>query len=175
MKSNARIDRRRFLRTAATAVAAVLAAEWWWPWLRRGAPAPAEAVRLIDGGGLAAGQARALTLADTQQAVLVVRLDAASVVAFDRRCPHLGCPVQWSAARGRFECPCHAAAFEARSGHVLQGPPRRGLDPVAIELRGDEVWLRKRGTDLFSSERRTGSLRGAAENKSVPFSEKGVG
>ena len=63
---------------------------------------------------------------------LVVRVSSDAIVAFDRRCPHLGCPVLWSAARSRFECPCHRAAFDARTGAVLFGPPRRGLTPMEI-------------------------------------------
>ena len=55
-----------------------------------------------------------------------------ATIAFDRRCPHLGCPVLWSAERTRFECPCHHAAFDARTGEVLFGPPRRGLAPAIV-------------------------------------------
>jgi Rieske Fe-S protein len=80
---------------------------------------------------LAVGEARALAMPEGIQ-VLAVRLDADTVVAFDRRCPHLGCPVVWAAARARFECPCHRAAFDARTGQVLFGPPRRGLGRVEI-------------------------------------------
>ena len=72
---------------------------------------------------------RRCVAADGREA-LAVRLDADTVVAFDRRCPHLGCPVRWSAERGRFECPCHHAAFDARTGAVLFGPPTRGLTPA---------------------------------------------
>jgi Rieske Fe-S protein len=61
-----------------------------------------------------------------------VRLDDGSLVAYDRRCPHLGCPVLWSAESARFECPCHHATFDARTGSVLFGPPRRGLAPAKI-------------------------------------------
>ncbi len=74
---------------------------------------------------------------------LAVRLDDGALVAFDRRCPHLGCPVVWAAERHRFECPCHHAAFDARTGAVLFGPPKRGLEPASLidspALTGKEI------------------------------------
>lgn len=125
-----RIDRRRFL--CAAGCAAVLVATGEWLAHRAGAVAP-ERVDLprADAEGLAAGEARSVSAPGGGEA-LVVRLDAGTLVAFDRRCPHLGCPVIWAAERGRFECPCHHAAFDARTGAVLFGPPRRGLTPAAI-------------------------------------------
>ena len=124
------LDRRRFLYAAGAAALLTLAGEW----VGRGAapaPAPALAVRLDAADPVAVGEARALADPNGGEA-LVVRLDATTVVAFDRRCPHLGCPVLWAAERGRFECPCHHAAFDAHTGRVLFGPPRRGLAPVTV-------------------------------------------
>jgi nitrite reductase/ring-hydroxylating ferredoxin subunit len=127
VEAERRLDRRRFLCASGAAAIAVLGGEWL---ARRALDAP---VRLAVPAGLPRGEARALTTADGRE-VLAVRLDEATVVAFERRCPHLGCPVVWSATRARFECPCHRAAFEARSGRVLSGPPRRGLRPVVLEV-----------------------------------------
>lgn len=125
-----RIERRRFLYAASGAALLTLAGEWLSRALAAARPRPPE-VRLDALQSLAIGESRAL--ADSSGAeLLVVRLDAATVVGFDRRCPHLGCPVLWSAERGRFECPCHHAAFDARTGAVLFGPPQRGLDAVTI-------------------------------------------
>jgi len=123
------LDRRRFLCAAGSAAVLVAAGEWaaQRAETERRAPGP---VTLPATEQLAVGEASALTASDGVS-VLAVRLDTDLVVAFDRRCPHLGCPVVWAAARGRFECPCHRAAFDARSGRVLFGPPRRGLTPVA--------------------------------------------
>lgn len=125
------LDRRRFLCAAGAAAIAVLGAEW----IARRTPAAPVPARLVlrDAAALAVGDARALETAAGEQA-LAVRLDVATVVAFDRRCPHLGCPVVWDAARGHFECPCHRAVFDARTGRVLAGPPRRGLTPIALEI-----------------------------------------
>lgn len=127
-----RLDRRRFLGTLG--VAAVLATGAGVLARRLAehadtlAPIAADAV-----ADLAPGDARVLARADGE--TLVARLADGNLAAFDRRCPHLGCPVVWAAARGRFECPCHHAAFDARTGRVLFGPPRSGLRPVTIANR----------------------------------------
>jgi len=121
------LDRRRLLKLAGVAAVAALGGERF----AAHEPSPHPAVR-VDALDLPApGTARAVAGAAGRE-ILVARLDAATVVAFDRRCPHLGCPVVWSAEHARFECPCHHAAFDARTGHVLFGPPRRGLAPVAV-------------------------------------------
>lgn len=125
-----RLDRRRFLGVAGCAALLVGAGEWLG---RRVGAAEAPLQVRLDGASLAVGEVRSV-VADGREA-LVVRLDDGEVVAFDRRCPHLGCPVIWAAERRRFECPCHSAAFDARSGDVLFGPPRRGLTPAAVEVR----------------------------------------
>jgi nitrite reductase/ring-hydroxylating ferredoxin subunit len=125
------LDRRRFLCAAGAAAVAVVAGEWL-----AGSPPPSRVpgpVVLRDAASMAVGEARALDTPGGGQAI-AVRIDAATVVAFDRRCPHLGCPVVWSAARARFECPCHQAVFDGRTGRVITGPPRQGLTPVPLEV-----------------------------------------
>ena len=125
------LDRRRFLCGAAAAAALVAGGEWAAG--RSGVEdATPSRVTLPAADPLTIGEARAVTTPDGR-AVLAVRLDADTVVAFDRRCPHLGCPVVWEAAQQQFACPCHRAAFDARTGNVLSGPPRRGLVPIAVE------------------------------------------
>ncbi len=136
------VNRRGFLHTAAATAMLAVTGEWIGRRLSGDTPPPREPLRAADLTQLAPGQAEVLTLWESSRHALLVRPDATSLVAFDRRCPHLGCPVLWSADRGRFECPCHAAAFDARTGRVLYGPPRRGLHPLAVEIRGTEVWLR---------------------------------
>jgi len=125
-----RLDRRRFLRAVGGAAVFTLCGEWAAHAFEEARPHASE-VHLDGGQRLAVGQARALTDAAGGE-VLAVRVDDATVVAFDRRCPHLGCPVLWSAEHARFECPCHRAAFDARTGRVLFGPPRRGLASVKL-------------------------------------------
>ncbi|MEO8604377.1 MAG: Rieske (2Fe-2S) protein, partial [bacterium] len=104
-RAERRLDRRRFLGVAGCAALLVAAGEW-----AAGRDAAiATPLDIALDAPLAVGQARAVLAADGREA-LAVRLDDASVVAFERRCPHLGCPVVWAAERDRFECPCHHAA-----------------------------------------------------------------
>jgi Rieske Fe-S protein len=122
-----RLDRRRFLSISAGAALLAITGEWA---AKRGGADAAPEVGPVDAMSLAAGEARAMAAGTGE--VLVVKLAHGEIVAFDRRCPHLGCPVVWTATRQRFECPCHHAAFDARSGRVLFGPPRRGLTPAIV-------------------------------------------
>jgi quinol---cytochrome c reductase iron-sulfur subunit, bacillus type len=48
-------------------------------------------------------------------------------VAISSRCMHLGCPVRFVQAAGRFICPCHGGVYNFR-GEVDGGPPVRPLD-----------------------------------------------
>ncbi len=126
-----KLDRRRFLCVAGGAAALTVAGEWLGGEVERSRERVLE-VSLDDAPQLDVGQGHAVSDPAGGEA-LVVRLDDTTTVAFDRRCPHLGCPVLWSPERARFECPCHHAAFDAATGRVLFGPPRRGLVPAKLK------------------------------------------
>jgi len=53
---------------------------------------------------------------------------------------HLGCPVRFVEAAGRFICPCHGGVY-GFDGKVDGGPPVRPLDRFYTEVRGNELWL----------------------------------
>jgi Rieske Fe-S protein len=55
------------------------------------------------------------------------------VVAFTRRCPHLGCRLNLDAGAG-FVCPCHGSRFD-RKGQRLEGPAVQNLSMVATVAR----------------------------------------
>jgi nitrite reductase/ring-hydroxylating ferredoxin subunit len=59
--------------------------------------------------------------------------DPNEVAAFTATCPHLGCAVEFDAAKKEYECPCHKSGF-AIDGEKLFGPSRRGLDPLSVKL-----------------------------------------
>jgi nitrite reductase/ring-hydroxylating ferredoxin subunit len=132
--------RRSFLRAALAAGAAALGGELWIA-LRRAEEPAAPQFPVTGAAVLRPGDAIAFSAPRTAISGLLVRLESGEFVAIDRRCPHLGCPVQWSREAAQFECPCHAAAFEGETGKVVKGPPRTGLRRFAVEMRDGEVWV----------------------------------
>jgi Rieske Fe-S protein len=59
-------------------------------------------------------------------------------IALSSRCMHLGCPVRFTAAAGRFICPCHGGVYDFR-GIRTGGPPVRPLDRFYTRVVGEEV------------------------------------
>jgi len=72
--------------------------------------------------------------------VYVVRKGATASV-LSGSCPHLGCPVDYDAARQEFQCPCHRSVF-ALDGARLSGPAPRGLDPLQSAVQDGELRCR---------------------------------
>jgi Rieske Fe-S protein len=72
-------------------------------------------------------------LEDTGPWMLFVRRDGDGAVALDQRCPHLGCPVRWTAPSEKFICPCHGGVFDDR-GKPLGGPPKKALHRRAARV-----------------------------------------
>jgi Rieske Fe-S protein len=59
-------------------------------------------------------------------------------IAISSRCMHLGCPVRFTAAAGRFICPCHGGVYDFR-GMRTGGPPVRPLDRFYTRLNNGAV------------------------------------
>ena len=66
------------------------------------------------------------------------RLDDGGFIAVSSKCTHLGCIIQFNADHDRFECPCHASAFE-KNGGVIMSPATRALDYYPIAFKNDKV------------------------------------
>jgi cytochrome b6-f complex iron-sulfur subunit len=68
----------------------------------------------------------------------LARLEDGGFLALHRECTHLGCTVPWSAAEGRFVCPCHASTFDI-TGQVLGPPAPRPLDLLTVRIENGIV------------------------------------
>lgn len=75
-------------------------------------------------------------------AVYLRRTDKDKVVAFNSRCPHLGCAVDYQPAEKSYFCPCHTSTFSL-DGEKKNKIPPRNLDELDVQIRnGTEVWLK---------------------------------
>ena len=77
-------------------------------------------------------------------AVYLMRKAGNKVNAFNVVCPHLGCFVDYVAARKDFVCPCHNSTFALDGGiSDPKSPSERGLDELPVEIReGSEIWVK---------------------------------
>ena len=63
-----------------------------------------------------------------------------TIEALSAVCPHLGCPVGWEADKKSFLCSCHNSHF-APNGEVVDGPAKRGLDPLPVQVKDGRLKL----------------------------------
>ena len=62
-------------------------------------------------------------------------------IAFSAVCTHAGCPVQYDPATVQFVCPCHGGVYNARTGHVVSGPPPAPLQAIAVRAVDGQLWV----------------------------------
>ena len=87
-------------------------------------------------------QPTAATLGDDEGDVVLVRVSDREVVAFPDRCSHADVPLSsGSCANGEIECPAHGARFSLTDGAVMCAPAVASIKKLAVEIRGDDVWV----------------------------------
>ena len=70
--------------------------------------------------------------------LLLVRDSETSAHAFEAKCPHEQCDLNYAPDSQKIECPCHAALFDL-TGKVLEGPPPRPLETYAAIVDGERI------------------------------------
>ena len=79
-----------------------------------------------------------------------LEMNADQVLAFNVKCPHLGCDVEYRTTPNEqtpeFYCPCHTSAFEL-NGTKKNAVPPRDLDSLEVKVvqndQGiDEIWVK---------------------------------
>jgi menaquinol-cytochrome c reductase iron-sulfur subunit len=74
--------------------------------------------------------------------VFLRKLPDGNVTAFNVRCPHLGCAVDFRSSHNDYFCPCHMSAFTLDGKRENEIPPR-GMDALDVKIKnGTEVWVR---------------------------------
>jgi Rieske Fe-S protein len=77
-----------------------------------------------------------------EKPALLARDAGGRLHAFIALCTHLGCVVKFREDLGHIWCACHGGHFDLTGVNIL-GPPPRPLDRLDVELRGDDVVVRK--------------------------------
>lgn len=69
---------------------------------------------------------------------ILVRTPAGEFRAFSAVCTHLNCTVQFRPDLAHIWCACHNGHFDL-NGINISGPPPRPLDPLVVNVRGDQI------------------------------------
>jgi menaquinol-cytochrome c reductase iron-sulfur subunit len=77
-------------------------------------------------------------------AVYLVREGETGVRAFNVKCPHAGCSVDYKPEAACYQCPCHDSSFSAKDGTVANpnSPSPRGLDELDVKVVDGAVYVK---------------------------------
>ena len=76
---------------------------------------------------------------------IVVARCGDEVVAFSDRCTHTGGPLSDGALIAcTVQCPWHGSQFNLRTGAVVNGPAKDGIEVFDAEVRDGEIFIRPR-------------------------------
>jgi len=73
---------------------------------------------------------------------LLVKTPAGELRAFSAICTHLDCTVQYREDRQDIYCACHNGVYDL-NGKNVSGPTPRPLDPLKLNVRGDQIIVMK--------------------------------
>ncbi|GHO84672.1 TQO small subunit DoxD [Dictyobacter formicarum] len=75
------------------------------------------------------------TINSSGEAGMLIRLPSGKFVAYDLRCTHAGCQVDYDPQQHLLVCPCHGAEFDpAQQANPVMGPAETPLTPVTIHI-----------------------------------------
>lgn len=74
---------------------------------------------------------------------LLIRTADGAYRALSATCTHLSCTVQYRDDLGEVWCACHNGKYNL-DGRNISGPPPRPLEAFEVQVRGDEIFVRRR-------------------------------
>jgi Rieske Fe-S protein len=78
------------------------------------------------------------------QPAILVNTPSGDMKAFAAACTHLACIVQYRSDIGHIWCACHNGHFDL-NGKNIEGPPPKPLEEYAVNVRGDQIIVSKKG------------------------------
>ena len=74
---------------------------------------------------------------------ILIRTPAGELRAFNARCTHLDCTVQYRDDLAHIWCACHNGHYDL-TGRNIEGPPPTPLEEFDVVVRGTEINVRRR-------------------------------
>jgi cytochrome b6-f complex iron-sulfur subunit len=74
---------------------------------------------------------------------LLVETASGEYRAMSATCTHLGCTVQYRPDLREIWCPCHNGIYDL-NGRNISGPPPRPLEAFEVQVRGDDIFVRRK-------------------------------
>ena len=142
----ANVPRRRFVNILLGTGLLASAASFLYPILRYLVPP-----ELPDLGGDAVLAARvpemkpntAKTFRFGTRPGLLVQTASGEYRAMSATCTHLGCTVQYRPDLREIWCACHNGMYDL-NGRNISGPPPRPLEAFEVQVRGDDIFVRRK-------------------------------
>jgi len=78
------------------------------------------------------------------QPAILINTPAGELKAFSAACTHLACIVQYRSDLNHIWCACHNGHFDL-NGKNIEGPPPKPLEEYAVNVRGDQIVVSKKG------------------------------
>jgi cytochrome b6-f complex iron-sulfur subunit len=74
---------------------------------------------------------------------LLIRTASGEYRAMSATCTHLSCTVQYRPDLHEVWCACHNGLYDL-NGRNISGPPPRPLQAFDVQVRGDDIYVRRR-------------------------------
>ena len=74
---------------------------------------------------------------------LLVETATGEYRAMSATCTHLGCTVQYRPDLREIWCACHNGMYDL-NGRNISGPPPRPLEAFEVQVRGDDIFVRRK-------------------------------
>jgi Rieske Fe-S protein len=74
---------------------------------------------------------------------LLIRTADGQYRALSATCTHLSCTVQYRADLHEVWCACHNGLYDL-NGRNISGPPPRPLESYEVQVRGEDIYVRRR-------------------------------
>ena len=74
---------------------------------------------------------------------LLIQTSSGEYRAMSAVCTHLGCTVQYRGDLHQVWCACHNGMYDL-NGRNISGPPPRPLEALEVQVRGDEIFVRRK-------------------------------